>query len=143
MWHVTLKFFGEVPQDRVQQVREVILRAVEGTGKVETSLTDIGAFPNLNRARVLWVGIADPADALRNLAKRVESGWPDSSSRPLHPHLTLARFNHPARVRTLVDKFRPFDFDRSPFSIEKAILYRSHLGGGGPRYEPLTEFSLG
>lgn len=142
LWHVTLKFFGEVPEDRLPEVQEVILRAVKGTGKVESYLTDIGAFPNLNRARVLWVGIADPAHALQDLAARVEAGWPDGRYRPLHAHLTLARFNHPGRVRATVDKFRPFDFDRSPFSIDKATLYRSHLGRGGPLYEPLQEFSL-
>jgi 2'-5' RNA ligase len=142
LWHVTLRFFGEVPEDRLAEVQEVILRAVTGTGKVESQLTDIGAFPSLNRARVLWVGIADPAHALADLAVRVEVGWPDGRSRPLHAHLTLARFNHPVRLRAAVEKFRPFDLDRSPFSIEKATLYRSHLGRGGPRYEPLAEFPL-
>lgn len=140
MWHVTLKFFGEVPEGRLEKVQEVISQAVIGTEVIESQLTDIGAFPNLRRARVLWVGITDPSDALRALAGRVEAGWPDAKPRPLHPHVTLARFNHPARVANVIDKFRPLNLDRSPFAIEKAILYRSHLGAGGPRYEALAEF---
>jgi 2'-5' RNA ligase len=142
MWHVTLKFFGEVAEDRLEAVQEVISQAVIGTEVIESQLTDIGAFPNLRRARVLWVGMTDPTDALRALAGRVEAGWPDARPRALHPHITLARFNHPARVANVVDKFRPLDLDRTPFAIEKTILYRSHLGSGGPRYEALAEFSL-
>jgi RNA 2',3'-cyclic 3'-phosphodiesterase len=141
-WHVTLKFFGEVPKERLAEVREKISDAVMNIGAVESQLTDFGAFPNLRRARVLWVGIADPVHVLGDLASRVEAGWPDANPRPLHLHLTLARFNKPARVEWAVDGSPAVNLDRATFLIEKATLFQSHLGRAGARYESLAEFPL-
>lgn len=89
-WHVTLKFFGEVPEGRLDDLQQGIGRALVGEPAVESRLQDVGAFPNLKRARVLWAGIEDSRLMLTRFAERIEAecGFPED--RALHPHLTLA-----------------------------------------------------
>lgn len=141
-WHVTLKFFGEVAEDRLPAVRDGISRALAGAGPVQSKLLGVGAFPSMSRARVLWVGIDDPGRVLAGWAEAIglESGMPED--RPLHPHLTLARMKVPAGIGGVVDRFRPFNLDRSPFLLDKVNLFRSYTDRSGSRYESLAEWDL-
>jgi RNA 2',3'-cyclic 3'-phosphodiesterase len=141
-WHVTLKFFGEVPEDRLASLREGIGRALDGEVAAGSSLLDIGAFPSMARARVLWAGIEDSEQRLARIAERIgaECGAPED--RPLHPHLTLARMKVPAAIGPVVDRFRPFVLEREPFVIDRVKLFRSHTERSGSRYEALAEWKL-
>jgi 2'-5' RNA ligase len=141
-WHVTLKFFGEVPEPDLEGLKASISDAVTGTGAVESQLTDFGAFPAVRRARVLWVGIEDSMGTLGDLAARLEEIWPDRYPRPLHPHLTLARLKEPSSVTELLQGAASFPLNREHFLIGRATLFRSHLGRGGARYEALHHFAL-
>ena len=156
-WHVTLKFFGEVPEDRLDSLREGVVRALVGEKAVGSSLLEIGAFPSMARARVLWAGIEDSQLRLARMAERIgaECGIPED--RPLHPHLTLARMKVPAAIGQVVDRFRPFALEREPFVIDKVTLFRSHqpvekshqpvekkgyTERTGSRYEVIAEWEL-
>jgi RNA 2',3'-cyclic 3'-phosphodiesterase len=141
-WHVTLKFLGEVPDDEVDGIRKEIARVVSGTGAVESQLKDLGAFPSLKRARVMWVGVADPRQALSGLASKLDLAFGQQEKRKFSPHLTLARIPGPAQIGEVVNKFRPFQLDSTPFEFEEVTLYRSRLSPPGARYEPLARFPL-
>ncbi|MDH4349115.1 MAG: RNA 2',3'-cyclic phosphodiesterase [Gemmatimonadota bacterium] len=79
--HLTLKFLGEVDEDRVPAVEEIFVRACAGTPRLSLVANEFGAFPNTRRPRILWAGFdADPA--LELLAHRIESStsaWPSRS----------------------------------------------------------------
>lgn len=141
-WHVTLKFFGEVPEERLPELCEGVGRALADERTLGSSLLDIGAFPSMARARVLWAGIEDSRLRLAGIAERIgaECGFPED--RPLHPHLTLARMKVPAAIGPAVDRFRPFALEREPFLVDKVTLFRSHTERTGSRYEVLAEWEL-
>lgn len=141
-WHVTLKFFGEVPEERLPALREGIRRAAAGVPATMSRLTDLGAFPSMKRARVLWVGIEDPRGSLGALADRIGAECGVEEDRPLHPHLTLARLKVPAAIGPVVDRFRPFELNRAPFGIDRVVLFRSFTGRSGSRYEELAAWEL-
>jgi 2'-5' RNA ligase len=96
----------------------------------------------MRRARVLWVGVADPASALKSLARSIEQacGYPPEDR--FKAHLTLARFKVPGSIGDVIDRHGPFEWDRSPFEIDKVTLYRSVLSRQGARYTPFAEFPL-
>jgi 2'-5' RNA ligase len=139
---VTLKFFGEVPEDRVPELSESIRSVAEETPTVRTKLEDIGAFPNMRRARVVWVGVADTGSALRSLAASIEDACGYPPEQRFKAHLTLARFKVPESIERVIDGHRPFEWDRSPFEIGTVTLYRSVLSRQGARYTPVAEFPL-
>jgi RNA 2',3'-cyclic 3'-phosphodiesterase len=142
--HVTLKFLGRSPVDRVSAIQEVVEIVARSHEPGECRLTQLGAFPTTRRARVLWVGLDDPMSLLPALAGDLDRaleplGFP-AEARPFHPHLTLARFKVPERVEEhLVALTEP---GRS-FAVTGIDLMRSHLHPRGARYESLRRFPLG
>ena len=145
-WHATLKFLGEVPDDLVPDLRSVLTAVTSAAPATSTALTDVGAFPALSRARVLWVGLADPDGRLASLAAALESSLGEAGfrqeSRPLRAHVTLARIRAPIAIAGIVEKAGPYGLNREPFAVGRVVLYRSRLGRAGAVYEPLAEFPL-
>ena len=78
--HLTVVFIGHVEADDVGTIASAIGAVAEQHPPVPTGLTRFGAFPGRGRARVLWVGLDDPADALGRLAGGVASRSPGSST---------------------------------------------------------------
>lgn len=141
-WHVTLKFFGEVAEGEADRLKENIGRALAGEPAADSRLTEVGAFPSMAKARVLWVGIEDPESRLAGLADRIGAECGMSDDRPLHPHLTLARMKVPAAIGRAVDRFRPYALEEGPFVIDRVTLFRSYTVRSGARYEALDTWAL-
>ena len=106
--HLTLKFLGNVDSGRVDTLSEALTRAVGGHTAFSLQLGQTGAFPNLHRPRVLWVGIDGDMTALSTLQADVEDELADvgfaKDEREYSPHLTLARIRR----------------DSQPYSVELA-----------------------
>ncbi|MEU7001021.1 RNA 2',3'-cyclic phosphodiesterase [Nonomuraea sp. NPDC046570] len=141
-WHVTLAFFGEVP-DRVLPELEVRLARAAARHEVKgLALQGVGAFPSVPRGRVFWVGVSgDPltrlADSVRAGARRAGVEYTDAKR--FHAHLTLARSRQESDLRPLAEPLA--DFSGSPWRAEAVHLVRSHLGPP-VRYESLAHWAL-
>ena len=140
--HITLKFLGSTPPDRLPDVLAACASVAGGIEPSELALEGLGVFPSRSRARVLWAGLRDPAATLTRAAGELDDrleplGYPVEKRR-FTPHLTLARFRDPVRVDALPDlPVRP------PCPLEGFGLWRSHLSPRGARYEQLREFAFG
>jgi len=92
--HLTLKFLGDVSLANLDLLKKMLLAEVKEQPIFEFSLGGVGAFPNANRPRVVWVGIQAPQE-LQVLQSGIESmteklGY-NREERPFSPHLTLGR----------------------------------------------------
>ncbi|MFX1248247.1 MAG: RNA 2',3'-cyclic phosphodiesterase [Promethearchaeota archaeon] len=141
--HLTLKFLGEVQESRVESIKEAIQ-----TIKIppfEITLRGIGCFPNLNYIRVVWIGIKEGSDNLRQLAQMIEEklnqiGFP-REKRGFSPHLTLARVKKLSNTdkRKLTEIIQnSSELSIGIQTIEKFILKKSTLTPKGPIYENLS-----
>jgi 2'-5' RNA ligase len=103
----------------------------------------LGAFPRVNRARILWLGVSDGADRLVALAEKVEAASRRAGfaaeSRPFKPHLTLSRIEPPRAVSDIVSRHAPI---RASMTADRVSLIRSVLGGGPAKYEIVEDFLL-
>jgi RNA 2',3'-cyclic 3'-phosphodiesterase len=141
-WHVTLKFLGATPPDLVDRTADAVAETAGQVTTFETRLTGLGAFPKRGPARVLWAGLDDRSGRLAGLALGVDAALADMfppERRPLHPHLTVGRCDPAVRL--------PQGFVETPvapasFTVDRVSLFRSHLGGGPPRYERLRRVPL-
>ncbi len=143
--HVTLKFLGSTPEDRLGAVEDACRVVAASHVPASVSLGGIGAFPSRNRVRVLWVGLDDPESLLTRLASDLDQvfeplGYP-TESRAFTPHLTLCRFKIPAPLKGGLPELEMSGLDR--FEVQSIELFRSHLSPKGARYEVLREFGLG
>ena len=96
--HLTLKFLGEIDEELVPGVLEAMERACRGTGPFTLGLGNVGAFPNTNSPRVIWVGLSGDVEPLSELQRRVDQSLHSALSfpleaRPFTPHLTLGRLH--------------------------------------------------
>jgi RNA 2',3'-cyclic 3'-phosphodiesterase len=144
--HLTLRFLGAVARGRVQDVAAAVREAATGSGAFPVTLSGAGAFPPAGRPRALWLGITEGAGTLAELAAALDRaladrGWP-SDDRPYRPHLTVARTDAApiaGGTATAAALAAAASGWRVSFDADRVVVYRSHLGGGPPRYEPLEE----
>jgi 2'-5' RNA ligase len=142
-WHVTLTFLGSTYPRLVSWVRESTEGVAAEHGPVITRLTGLGSFPSPNRTRVLWVGLDDPDGRLAAVAAGLEEAFAaefEPEGRAFTPHLTVARSDPPLRLDPTV---LATPVIASAFTIDRLVLFRSHLGRPAPRYEELEGFPLG
>jgi len=149
--HVTLAFLGEIPAERVEVAGACAARAAAGLAPFEIEAVGAGVFPNPNRPRVVWVGIAGELEALRRLHARLEDdlaahGFP-KEGRPFSPHLTLGRVRDraaPPEVRALGKAVTTLAVPSlGRWHVEHILVIRSDLRPEGPTYTPLRVVALG
>jgi 2'-5' RNA ligase len=139
--HLTLRFLGDTPPERVEQLLPLLAAAASGGEPLEARTAELGTFPGPGKPpRVLWLGLRlpPPAASLQAECERaaVAVGFP-SEERPFRGHLTLARF----RERVLRPALPPVDL--GPIRLETLALVRSELRPGGAVYTPIARFPLG
>lgn len=168
-WHVTLKFLGDTEEAQIGRIEEA-LRSVSWRA-FTLQARGGGFFPPPKgkgplRPRVVWVGLGQGVAETVALAKAVETALVPlgigAETRPFRAHLTLARVKFAASedgaVTHPVSGSAPgpaagdgwagllgelLARDWPPCETGRFILWRSHLGPGGPVYEPLAEFPAG
>jgi 2'-5' RNA ligase len=138
-WHLTLAFFGEVPDAEVPALTAALAEVV-GAEPMALRLAGGGCFGD----RVLWVGLAGDVHALRTLAAAVALTARDVGvavdDKPYRPHLTLARAG-----RERAD-LRPAAAELAQvvgpaWDVASVQLVRSRLGAGPGRsslHEPIA-----
>lgn len=99
--HVTLKFIGEWPEEKLPQL-ETALRSVDQREPIAADVKGLGWFPNPHHPRVFWVGVQGGV-RLEGLAKDIDAALVPlgiaTEERPYNAHLTLARIKEPCRRR--------------------------------------------
>lgn len=146
--HLTLRFLGPTPEDRRPPLEAAADAIGAASAPFEVRLAGGGAFPNLARPRSLWVGVDAGADRLANLADQLTAAAGECGlvldTRPFAPHLTVGRTDGvrlgPTAALTLSAAAEQLDVR---FEVHRFVLFRSILGGGPARYEPLHETQLG
>ena len=140
-FHLTLKFLGDVHSETIDAVRKAIQDVADVQTPAPIVFGGIGAFPNLYRPRVLWVGVKQGASIVSRLAKAVDLelkhlGFPTDDR--FHPHLTLARLRTPMNLEPLKNMLRQYDtIDRAVVNVKEITLMRSELHPNGAIYTPL------
>jgi 2'-5' RNA ligase len=138
--HLTLKFLGEVPEERAADLAAALGRAVSGARPVSVAFGGFGAFPDVHRLRVVWAGIA-AEPALELLQHQVERefaplGFP-TEARAFRPHVTLGRAARGAPPRDCAGLEAALDrltFDAAVV-VAALDLMRSSPQSGGSVYQ--------
>jgi len=148
--HLTLRFIGDTDAERVAEVRAAARDAAEGQARFTVRLSRAGSFPpRARKIRALWIGIAAGADELAAIAGGVDAalrsrGW-EPDARPYRPHVTVGRTDS-AGIREAALASQALEAAAEAWSTsfvaDRVVLYRSHLGGGPPRHEPLEQIEL-
>jgi 2'-5' RNA ligase len=149
--HLTLKFLGDTPSEKVNEVKLALARAAAQVSPFTFTVGEVGCFPNSRQPRVVWVGLQEPTGALACLQKAVEDqvaplGFP-TEKRPFSPHLTLGRVQrHASRseVRQIGEVVEASTVGVIGEMAVTAVCYiKSDLRPNGAVYTTLFEAKLG
>lgn len=140
--HVTLKFLGNVQPEVLSKVKEVLSGLKFSPFTLE--LKGAGAFPNMNRISIVWVGIEKGAAEVEAIYDQVEEGMSRlgfaKENRRFSPHITIARVRTGRKrdeLAKLLGELRENSF--GSFTAENVRLKQSILRSGGAEYRTLYE----
>jgi RNA 2',3'-cyclic 3'-phosphodiesterase len=105
LYHVTLKFLGWTQGDAISSLRDGLRDVMQGVEPFTFSTARLGAFPDAQRAKVVWAGVTSRDDALGRLARRIDDMTAErgfASDRPFAGHVTLGRLREPAAVHDVL-----------------------------------------
>jgi 2'-5' RNA ligase len=155
--HITLKFIGEQPAERVEAITARLQRV--DCSAFEIRSAGYGFFPTAKAPRVFWIGI-NGGSQLAELAGAIDAATAEPGipreDRAYSPHLTLAR----GGGKSGSPKWREGDGPNATFAVlekrlaalgeldfgtmmaREFILYQSQLSPRGSKYTRLHRFPL-
>ena len=147
--HLTLKFLGDVEDNDIPKVCDVMAAAVEGVRPFDVRIAGLGAFPPRGAPRVVWVGITGDTEALIALAGDLDERIAETvgirpERRRFHPHLTLGRVKTTRGAERLTEAMQALEpVDLGPICIDAIALFMSKLDPKGSIYTRMAEVRLG
>ena len=146
--HLTLKFFGNIDESRIDPIVKSIERPTQTISPFSLKVRGVGAFPHLKNPRVIWMGLVDGKEVLVSFQKQLEEELEKIGFKPeeraFHPHLTLGRMKSSKGREELAGRMeRHKEEEFGNFQVERVVLFKSDLKPTGPIYTPLREIKLG
>jgi len=147
--HLTLKFLGETPRDRLSSITEALSTSTAGVPRHGLTLGKLGTFGSRNAPRVLWLDLEGDLEFLLRLQEQVERalkpiGFP-AEKRSFSPHLTLARVR-PEDARAvaspLAEAVAATRTPKAKIEVRELSLMLSSLNPAGAVYTRLEAFPL-
>lgn len=145
--HLTLVFLGDVPDDRVEPVRNSLREAARRNPPLTLRVQGVGLFGRPTHPRTLWAGVEGDREQLVALAADLRRALVvlgfALEDRAYQPHLTLARARgergDPGLARCAAE------LRDHPFAVIHATaitLYRSELHPSGARHHEVERCAL-
>jgi len=138
--HATIRFLGEVPSTTIELVKEQMNQVK--FEPFDAEFAGLGAFPNLRRINVVWVGMRKGHEEISKIFDQLEPrlrqiGFvPDRKG--FSPHVTIARVKTGRMKEELsrfVDQMRDTPF--GVIHVEEVRLKKSVLTPKGPIYSTI------
>lgn len=145
--HLTLKFLGNIEQTKIQEISDTLNSISANSSPFTIHLSQLGAFPNIDHPRVIWLGIDKGADMLKTFAEKIELGLEKlrikRETRGFKSHLTLGRVKSSKNMLNLVKLLKETAFySETDISIDELILFQSTLTPKNAIYTILSKNKL-
>lgn len=160
--HLTVKFLGDVNLKETARICQAVQKAAAEIKPFELTIGGVGAFPNPERPRTIWIGghcedaaadvdtvDANAADGMALLHEKIEQRLAKlgfrKDSRRFQPHLTIGRVRGGgpdlADLAQLIQKNADLPFGKT--SVREAVVFSSQMTREGPAYHPLGHATIG
>lgn len=148
--HLTLKFLGNVNSNKLNGITKVLENAAASVTPFALNIKEAGAFPNLRKVQIVWIGLDGDTEPLKLLQSRIEDGLVplgfSREKREFTPHLTLARVRDtasPAEREQLGSAIAGLATDSAcSFKVTSVSVMRSQLSREGARYSQIAGIRL-
>lgn len=138
-FHLTLKFLGDMPEGKLDRLKEILSEIK--FKPFEAELSEAGVFPEPDYVKVIWVGLK--GDSIYSLQKDIDISLEKMGcgrDNRFKPHLTLARVNFIKDKKTLAKRLKAISVNPIKFEVAEFKLIQSTLTPKGPVYETKAVF---
>jgi len=140
--HLTLKFFGELNKEQIEETKKKLKEI--SFEKINCNISKTGFFNNEEYIKIIWVDLPSENDNILGLQKLIAEKLPELKidKKGFSSHITAARVNSVIDKKKLVKEVKKIKFKDLNFEIDKFYLMKSELFRQGPRYRVIEEFNL-
>jgi len=139
--HLTLKFIGDVSEEKINQIDECLSKI---KFKIfEAKIGKVGFFSNENHINVVWVEfVSDKVNELQKLIdfKLNELGF--TREKDFSSHITAIRVKTIKNRDLFLSKVKDINLKNLRFEVKDFSLIKSELKREGPSYKLIKKFSL-
>lgn len=140
--HLTLKFLGEISDEKLKIVREKLRETKFPIFFL--SLNKLGFFSE-KILKILWLGVDFNCKEIFNLQKFIDDKMSEigfSKEKRFMGHLTIARIKNVENRKKFFEDFGKIKPTELKFEVKKFFLIESELKPGKPIYKIIEEFKL-
>jgi len=148
-FHLTLRFLGDVPVERVAALQEAVHAVCRGSPALRLRAQGTGFFPNARSPRVIWAGVNDGERHLVDLQKMLEAVvrlfTKESGTERFAGHVTVGRVKFLKRpeIEKLAEHAQVVkDHLFGEWTANEVELIRSDLLPAGARHTLLAAIRL-
>jgi len=135
--HLTLKFLGEINEDKIEEVKNE-LREVKFE-RFNSEIDKIGVFSE-KFVRIIWLHLTE-CDELQKIVDNKLKGLFEFERRFMS-HLTIGRVKSLKDKKKFLKDLKAIKIPKIKFNIDKFYLMKSELTNKGPKYEIIEEYGL-
>lgn len=145
-YHITLQFLGDIDLALTVELAHLCRTVCESIAPFQCVLDRVGAFPSVDRARVVWVGGAIPP-SLRRLTLALSEGLcnlgfaPAKKESVVHAALARVKDRSDPALPDVIKALNPIE--PLPIDVARIVLMESVLTARGAVYTPLFTTKLG
>lgn len=144
--HITLRFIGDVPDSRIDDVVDAVADAVSGVHPARVSVVGTGAFPNAKKPRIIWAGVKTDMpmkEMSERIGRNLDAAGIDYDRKEFKPHITVGRIRGSADTNGINMLLRRFsDSEFATFVCSSVNVMRSDLSASGAEHTILRSIDL-
>ena len=145
--HLTMKFLGYITLEQTKLVRSILKEIASRYSPFIIKLSsNIGTFPTYQMPRIIWVGIKEGINELKELYNSIENklsnkGFP-REDKDFHGHITIGRVKYIRDKTNFIQILKRIKVNNFTQEVGSIDLMESKLTPDGPIYNITAKFPL-
>jgi len=136
--HLTLKFLGEIDEEKIEEIRKR-LRKLK-FNKFQVELSGLGVFSE-KFIRIIWVHLNWAEKLQKIIDENLENLF--KKEKRFMSHVTIARVKNIKNKKKFIEELKKIKIEEEKFDVNKFYLMKSELSEEGAIYKILEAFELG
>ena len=144
--HITLKFLGDTSLEKISGIQKMIQAVASRISPFTIEFQEIGAFPQLEHPRIIWIGLKEHQNIIKDIAQQLENelaslGFP-KERRDFSSHITIGRVRSLRGKAELMERIQEVTVPHLTQEINCLTLFQSTLTPQGAIYKILFQSPL-
>lgn len=144
--HLSLAFLGEISFEQLNEIKQIISETAEGIRSFKIKLENLGVFPDIRRARIVWIGTDQMPAELKQITGELKTKLNKlglaQEKRPFQLHITLGRIRIQLNSSLLEKGLKEIKDPAFEFNAKGITLFESILQPNGPTYKAIQEVTF-